>query len=168
MSSKSTSFEAFEYIHQVVFDRISDNMDSLVQYGKYGSIKTADTTTNVFYVIMFISEAWILQNDTTIDGKNISAGELVVKAQYLFSTKENTSWYWKQQPLKQNIIVPTRTILHLCLDVVGIKYVQDIPKDVCNIIQAKKSIQRHPIFMIDADYDYILYDIKCLYKIDFE
>ena len=37
------------------------------------------------YVIKFISEAYTLQNNTTIDGKVISAGELVVKAQYLCS-----------------------------------------------------------------------------------
>ena len=67
--------------------------------------------------------------------------------------QENTNWYCKQQPLQQNIIVPTRTILHPCLDDITIMYVQDIPKNVCNSIQAKKSIQRHPISMTGADYD---------------
>ena len=32
----------------------------------------------------------------------------------------------------------------------------------------KKDIQRHPIFLTDADYDYILDEIKCRDKIEFE
>ena len=58
-------------------------MDSLVQTGMYGTINTYETTTNGLYVIKFISEEYTLQNNTTIDGKVISSGELVVKAQYL-------------------------------------------------------------------------------------
>ena len=45
LSQKSTTSEDFEEIHQVVFDGISDNMDSLVQYSKYGSINTTDAST---------------------------------------------------------------------------------------------------------------------------
>ena len=44
MSPKSTHFEAFEEIYQVVIDGISDNMASFSQYGKYGAINTPDTT----------------------------------------------------------------------------------------------------------------------------
>ena len=36
-------------------------MASLVQSGMYGAINTDDTTTNGFYVIQFISEAYTLQ-----------------------------------------------------------------------------------------------------------
>ena len=75
----------FEEIYQIVLDRTSDHMASLVQYGNYGAINTVDTTTNGFYVNMFISETYTLRNNTTIHGKFISAGELVVKAQYLCS-----------------------------------------------------------------------------------
>ena len=83
MSPKSTPFDAFQEIHKVVLDRISDNMASLVQYGKYGSINKSDTTKNGYHVINFISEAYMLQNNTTVGGQIISAGELVVKAKYL-------------------------------------------------------------------------------------
>ena len=55
-----------------------------------------------------------------------------------------------------------------CLDVVVITDVQDIPKTVCNRIQAKKIIQRHHIFMIDYDYDYILNETERWEKIEFE
>ena len=61
-----------------------------------------------------------------------------------------------QQPLQQTIIVPTRTILRPHLDVITIRYFQDIPNNLCNTIQAKKAMHRHPIIMTDADYDYIL------------
>ena len=53
LSSKSTSSETFDIIHQVVLDTISDNMASLVESGKYGALNTTDTSTNGFYVIFF-------------------------------------------------------------------------------------------------------------------
>ena len=73
LSPKSTHFEAFEDIHQVVIGGISYNMASLVQSGKYVDVVTSDTTTNGFYVTKLISEAYTLQNNTTIDGNIISA-----------------------------------------------------------------------------------------------
>ena len=68
--------------------------------------------TNGFYVIMFTSGAYTLQENTTIDGQNITAGELVVKAKYLCYVKIDTNWYWNQKPKHHVITVPTRTILH--------------------------------------------------------
>ena len=69
-------------------------MTSLVQSGMYGAINTYETAKNGFYVILFISEAYMLQNNTSIDGQSISAGKLVVRAQYRFYMQENTNWYW--------------------------------------------------------------------------
>ena len=74
----STIYETFYEIHQVVLDGISDNMASLVESGKYGAINTTDTTNNVFYIIMFTSEAYALQYNKTIDEQIITAGELFV------------------------------------------------------------------------------------------
>ena len=54
-SQKSTPYDTFDEMRQVFIDAISDNMASLVESGKYGSINTTDTTTNGFYVIMFTS-----------------------------------------------------------------------------------------------------------------
>ena len=61
---------------EVDLDGISDNMDSLVESGIYGSTNTFDTSTIVFYVIMFTSGAYTLQENTTFDGKIITDGEL--------------------------------------------------------------------------------------------
>ena len=56
-------------------------MASLVQSGKYDAINNTDNTTKTwYYVIRSISEAYTLQNNTTIDGQIISDGELFVKA----------------------------------------------------------------------------------------
>ena len=55
----------------------------LVKSGKYGTIHKTDTSTNGFYVIMFTSEAYKLQDNTTIYGKIITACKLVFKAQYI-------------------------------------------------------------------------------------
>ena len=58
-------------------------MASLVQSGKYVAINITYTTTMVYYVINFLSEAYTLEYDTTYDGKISSSGEIVVKFQYL-------------------------------------------------------------------------------------
>ena len=60
-SSKSTSSDTFDEIHQFVLDGISDNTASLVESGKHGAVNTTDTSTNGFYVIMFTSGAYTLQ-----------------------------------------------------------------------------------------------------------
>ena len=112
LSQKSNPFDAFDEIHQFVLDVISENMSPLVESRKYGSINTTDTETNGFYVIMFTSEAYTLQDNTTIDGKIITSGELVVKAQYICSMQVYTNWYWNQHPQHHVITVPTCTILH--------------------------------------------------------
>ena len=74
--------------------------------------------------------------------------------------QENTNWYWEQPTLQQTIIFTTRKIIYPRLDVITIMYGQDTPKNLCNKIQAEKSLQRHPIIMTDADYDYILDEIE--------
>ena len=68
LTQKSIPSEAFDEIHQVVLDGIIENVASLVQLGMYGAINTDETTTNVFCVIQFLSDAYTLQNNTTIDG----------------------------------------------------------------------------------------------------
>ena len=67
----------------MVLDGISENAASLVQSLIYGTINKVDNTSNGLYFIQLLSEAYILQNNTTIDGQVISAGELVANAQYL-------------------------------------------------------------------------------------
>ena len=83
LTPKSTPFEAFDEIHRVFFYGISENIALFVQSGMYGAINIDDTTSNGLYVILFISEAYVLQNNIAIDGKVISDGELVFKSQYL-------------------------------------------------------------------------------------
>ena len=70
-----------------------------------------------------------------MDGQVISTGELFSKAQYICYMQENSNYYWKQQSLQHNTIVTTRTSIHQRLDVVIMRDVQDIPKNVCNRIQ---------------------------------
>ena len=137
MSPKSTSYETFDEIHQFVIDGISNNMASLVWSGTYGTIKTTDTSTNGFYVIMFTSGAYTLQENTTIDGKIISSGELIVKEQYLCYMPLDTNWYWNQQSNHHVITVPTRTILYPKLEVNSVTDFHAIPKSICTSTQAK-------------------------------
>ena len=114
-------------------------MSSLVESLKYGAISKTDTATNYFYVIMFTSEAYKLQDNTTIDGKIITARELVVKAQYIFSMQLDTYRYWNQHPQHHVITVPTRTIPHPQLEVNAVTDLHDIPLSVCNRTNREKS-----------------------------
>ena len=116
-------------------------MASLVESGKYGSINTIDTTTNVFYVIMFILEAYTLQDNTTIDGKIITSGGLVVKAQYICSMQVDTNWYWNQHSQQHFVSVTTRTTLHPRIEVNAVIYFHAIPKFYVTGHKQKKSYQ---------------------------
>ena len=60
-------------------------MSSLVESSKYGAINTTDKYTNGFYVIIFTSGSYTVQENTKINGQIITAGELFVNAKYLFS-----------------------------------------------------------------------------------
>ena len=140
-------------------------MASLVQSGKYGNMNTTDTSTMGYYVITCFFEAYTLQHDTTCDGQISSAGELVVNSQYLRCMQEKTNWYWEQKQQQQFIIIPTRTTVHICLDVMAVKYVHNIPGSVCKINQKKRSLQRHLIFLTDSDHDSIFEEIEGRHKI---
>ena len=130
-------------------------MASLVESGKYGAINTTDTKTNGFYVILLTSEAYTFHENTTVYGKNITAQELVFKAQYICSMQVDTNWYWYQQPKNHVITMPTRTILHPQLEVLAVTDIHAITTTVCTREKTKESISRQPICLTDSDYDYI-------------
>ena len=109
-----------------------------------------------YYLIKFVSEEYTLRYDTTCDRQIISAGELVVKVQYLSCVKEKTYCYWGQKRHQQSIIAPTRTLLHPFLDVLAGKYFHGIPKSICNIKQSKQALQKHTICLTNSYHDYIL------------
>ena len=90
---------------------------------------------------MFTSGAYTLQENTTIDGQILIAGELFVNAKYLCSMQVDTNWYWNQQPKHHVITVPTRTILHPQLEGDAIADFHLIPTSICYRTQAKKPSQ---------------------------
>ena len=112
--------------------------------------------------------AYTLQENKTINGKIITAGELVVKEQYLCSMQIDTNWYLNQQAKQHVITVPTRTILHPQLEVNAITDFHAIPTSICSKTQAKQFISRQPICLNNSDYDYILGETGCQDKIEFE
>ena len=57
-----------------------------------------------YYVIMFVSEACTLPEDTKCDKKISTSGELVVKAQYLCYIQSKKIWYWEYKNQQQVII----------------------------------------------------------------
>ena len=117
---------------------------------------------------MFTSEAYTLQDNTTIYGQMITAGKLIVKSQHLCYMKVDTNYYWNQHPQHNVIIVPTRKIIHPWFEVNAVTDFHDTPKILCNRTQAKKVISRNPICLTDSDYNYIWEEIGCWEKIEFE
>ena len=107
-------------------------MASLVESGNYGAINTTYTSTNGFYVIMFTSGAYTIQENTNFDGQIITAGELVFKEKYLYYMQVDTNWYWNQQPKNHVITVPTCTILHPQLEVDAITDFYAVPTSICS------------------------------------
>ena len=53
------------------------------------------------------------------------------------------------------------------LEVIIIRYVQDIPKELCSRNESKTAIQRHQIIVTEADYDYIMDEIERREKNEF-
>ena len=80
----------------------------------------------------------------------------------------DTNWYWNQKPQQHVITVPTLTILHPLLEVNAVTDFYAIPTSVCTRTQAKKSISGQPIRLTDSDYNYILEEIGCRDKFEFE
>ena len=66
---------------------------------------TTDPTTMGYYGVKYVSYAYKLHEDTKFDGKISTAGELVVKSQYMESIKENKKWYWEKEHQQQIIAV---------------------------------------------------------------
>ena len=74
--------------------------------------------------------------------------------------KENNKWYWEQAQTQNNIIVKTRTIVHICLDAMIVTGAKKILKSVLKRNQEHQGIQRNPICITDSNYDFILDQIK--------
>ena len=135
-------------------------MAALVKSGNYGAINEIDMTTIVYYVIKFLSWAYTLQEDKICDGKISTSDELVFREQYINCIKDINKFYWEQTQQQQNIIVPTRRIVHPCLDIIILTEVKQTPKRACNRHQSCKAIKRHLIHLTDSDHYFILDEIK--------
>ena len=79
-----------------------------------------------------------------------------------------TNCYLNQHPQQHVVTIPTHTILHPRLEVNAVTKFHAIPKSVCNRTRAKKAISIQPIFLTDSDYNYILKEIGCQDKIEFD
>ena len=95
-------------------------------------------------------------------------GNWFVKSLYLCYAQVDTHWYWNEQPQHHFTTVPTCTIIHPRLEVNAVTYFNAMPTSICTRTQAKKYISRQPICLTDSEYDYILEEIVCRDKIEFE
>ena len=96
LTPKSIPSEAFDEIHQVVIDGISENIASLVQSGMYGAINKYDTTKKWILCHSLHLICIKLQNSTTIDGQVISCQGTIallhaIKHQLVLETKTTST-----------------------------------------------------------------------------
>ena len=47
-----------------------------------------------YYIVKLLSEAYMLQDETTVHKQGIKSGGLIAKVGYISITKSNTNWYW--------------------------------------------------------------------------
>ena len=100
-------------------------------------MNTTYTETMIYYLIKFVLEAYTIQEGTKCDGKMSTSGELVFKVKYFSCMQEKSEWFWEKKYQQQAIVVPSLTIVHPCLDVMVMKYVNYIPRGVGNKNQAR-------------------------------
>ena len=95
--------------------------------------------------------------------QKISAdGELVVKSHCVNNIQYNTKCYWEKSQQQNNTIPPKFTIVHLCLNLIPVTEVNQIPKSVCNRNQKRKALQMYYICLTDSDHNCIIDEIKCI------
>ena len=59
-------------------------------------------------------------------------------------------------------------IVHICIDAMVIKDVHNTPQSFFNINPVNKYLQRNTICLTDHDHDYIIDEILCREKIEYE
>ena len=105
-TNKTISFEGFVEIHKVLLDKISDNIASLVNTGRYGVISTTYIETMGYYVVKFLSHIVTLHYNNTTYEKVFKAGELAVTPEFLRSMKYTTNWFCDTEKNEQILIFP--------------------------------------------------------------
>ena len=121
-SNKATPQEDIDKICHMVLDGISDNITGLAKTYKCGAIKTTYDSTIGYYVVKFMSEAYMLQEKYEHNVQISEVGELVAKPQHTDCMKVNKNWHWVRATKHNTIIIPTCTIVQPSLDVVIIIY----------------------------------------------
>ena len=64
---------------------------------KYGDIDAGYYSCNGYYIIIFSSSPYTLQEYLSIDGQVISSGEMVCDGTYLFPINSNSHYYVLQK-----------------------------------------------------------------------
>ena len=82
--------------------------------------------------------------------------------------QEKTKCYWEQKNQQQVIVFLTHTIIYPCIDVMAVKYIDDINTSVSNRNQQKKALKLHPICLTESDHDYIVDKFLHRDKIEYE
>ena len=95
------------------------NVYLIIIEGKCCDVDTGDSSWHGYYIIKFSSSPYSLQEDSSIDGKIISFGEMVCEGTYLFLTNVSSNYYVLQWNKSIYIIVSLRKITNGGVNTIG-------------------------------------------------
>ena len=89
--------------------------NSLRIYG-IGAIETDDPEADGYYIVTWLTQAYILQEDETSDGKVIKQGEWVAKGIFWSKVPGAARWYYPETGETMHVMVSLKEVLNVDLD----------------------------------------------------
>jgi hypothetical protein len=161
------SEEDMDDIHQMILNSIAGQMAATIEKNSFGVVNTDDQRTDGFYVIKFLSKAYTLQEDITVNDELLKSGTLVCDAEYQSQAQPGSLWYVRSSNETQPIKLQVSKILITDLSVDIIDGVSQLDRSMRSMTQEEVSA-RKPFKLSSYDYDRIIDEISRREEIDYE
>jgi len=130
--TKVSDAEAEEEARAEVLAGMKEQMAELIEDGKYGAFSTLDEDADGYYVVVWTSEPYTLQEDIDSDehGWKIKAGELVCDAEFHNKVPGASLWYTPTQGEERKVVVRVQQVVAADLKVEGISATNKLPANM--------------------------------------
>ena len=102
----------FECINRTILDGNFIKMSLIVTEINHGAIDADDSEFHGYYIIIFSSFTYTLQENFNIYGQVISSGEMVCEGNYYFPITINSHYSVSPKNKSNNTILSLRTIIN--------------------------------------------------------
>ena len=154
LPGEDTDLDELNIIHQDILNSLAHNLASTITENSYGSVNTDDPQTEGFYIVMFTSEPYSLQEEINVHGDIINCGTLVCDAKYCSPAQINSRWYVHLSDEGNETTIQVSKILTTQLSVEVVSDTSHLDRSVKTITQSELSIKK-PFKLSDFDYDCI-------------